>query len=248
MARTAAKAASVEERKAARAAQKKYGKASLEKLKGRKFKPSVERKRSKVKADANGVPITGGIAGGDADGAAEKKARAKPNWSAPTRQKRAINREIKNSMKKPVFPYVTFKRMVKRMLPGGYLLSDNAVRALREVSEAHCIEALECARYVAETMGQKTVRRPHLQAVAAITNKMQTPTPLPHVIEDSLATPTDLGIMPASAVRAAPVATTVAEPTVEIGGGEESSNGAAEIAEEDEEEHMEQDEDTQEEQ
>ena len=245
MARTAAKAASVEERRAARAAQKKYGKASLQKLKGKKFKPSAVRKRPQVKADANGVPITGGIASDDADASGEKKTRAKPNWSATTRQKRAINREIKTSYKKSAMPYRTFKRMVKGMLPGGYLLSDNAVMALLEVAEAHASEALECARYVAETMGQKTVRRPHLQAVAAITNKMQTPTPLPHVIEETLATPTDLGIMPAG-VRTAPVATTAAEPTVEIGGGDESSNGAAEIAEEDEEEHMEQDEDTQE--
>ncbi len=241
MARTAARAASVAERQAARAAQKKYGKASLEKLKGKTFKSSADpRKKAKkmrLKTDGNGVPITGGIvnesedgpAAADVDGAAGKKPRAKPNWSAPTRQKRAIKREINRSVKKPAMNYATFKRMVKRMLPGGYLLSDNAVRALREVAEAHCIEALECARYVAETMHQKTVKRPHLRAVALITNKMQTPTPLPGEIEETLATPTDLGIMPATTVvvrASVPAASSVAEPTVEIGAGADEASEA----------------------
>ena len=239
MARTAARAASVAERQAARAAQKKYGKASLEKLKGKTFKSSADpRKKAKkmrLKTDRNGVPITGGIiddsddgpaAAAEVDGAAGKKPRAKPNWSAPTRQKRAIKREVNRSIKKPVFPYTTFKRMVKRMLPGGYLLSDNAVRALREVSEAHCIEALECARYVAETMHQKTVRRPHLRAVALVTNKMQTPTPLPGEIDETLATPTDLGIMPATTTVVVRAASSTAEPTVEIGAGADEASEA----------------------
>ena len=140
--------ASVEERRAARAAEKKYG----EKIRRRK-----QSKPERVK---------------------EMKPRKPVRWKWRTVAKREIRREIKNSSKKPAIPRAAIERLIRQCAPG-FQFEQGAMAQLRAAAEAHVVNALEAARFVADGEGVPTLDARHMHVVAAITNKMTTPTPLP---------------------------------------------------------------------
>lgn len=170
--------ASVEERRAARAAEKKYG----DKVRRRK--------------QANPKKL---------------KPRKPIRWKWRTVAKREIRREIKNSSKKPAIPRAAIERLIREYAPG-FQFEQDAMAQLRAAAEAHVVNALEAARFVADGEGVPTLDARHMHVVAAITNKMTTPTPLPeeYTIE-----------------RRKAVHTSVAEPTVEIGAPPEAEVDAA---------------------
>ncbi len=146
MART--HAVSVEERRAARAAEKKYG------GKIRKRKQATP-KQIKVKLPRKPV-----------------------RWKWRTVAKREIRREIRNSCKKPAIPRAAIERLIRECAPG-YQFERAAMAQLRTAAEAHVVAALEAARFVADAEQVPTLDARHMHVVAAITNKMTTPTPLP---------------------------------------------------------------------
>jgi histone H3/H4 len=156
--------ATTAERMAARAAQKKYG----DKI----------QKRLKLKLNA-------------AKGASRRKQenpkQRKPiRWKWRTVARREIRREIKNSSKKPAMPRAAIERVIRELAPG-YQFEQEAMAQLRAAAEAHVVAALEAARFVADAESVPTLDRRHMQVVAAITNKMTTPTPLPNAIEMAIA-------------------------------------------------------------
>lgn len=170
----------MEERRAARAAEKKYGEASRQKQRRKQLKPKkiVDRKP--------------------------------PRWKWRTVAKREIRREIRNSSKKPAIPRAAIERVIRDCAPG-YQFEQAAMAQLRTAAEAHVVAALEAARFVADAENVPTLDARHMHVVAAISNKMTTPTPLPEEYSEGRRTVS----------REAPKAT--AMKTVVVAGGGESA-------------------------
>lgn len=160
--------ASVEERKAARAAQKKYGEKVQKAGKARRKQETPKQRK----------PI---------------------RWKWRTVAQREIKREIKNSSKKPAMPRAAIERVIRELAPG-YQFEQEAMAQLRAAAEAHIVSALEAARFVADAEQVPTLDVRHMHVVAAVTNKMTTPTPLPWDIDAAMQKP-----IPSAA-----------EPTVEV--------------------------------
>ena len=163
MARTSKAVASTEERQAARAAQKKYGAELQNKLK-LKLKSKARRKQE------------------------HPKQRKPIRWKWRTVARREIRREIRNSSKKPAMPRAAIERVIRELAPG-YQFEQAAMAQLRSAAEAHVVSALEAARFVADAEQVPTLDVRHMQVVAAITNKMTTPTPLPDDITSAMRVP-----------------------------------------------------------
>lgn len=83
-------------------------------------------------------------------------------------------------------PRAAIERVIRELAPG-YQFEQEAMAQLRAAAEAHVVAALEAARFVADAESVPTLDRRHMQVVAAITNKMTTPTPLPNAIEMAIA-------------------------------------------------------------
>ena len=147
---------SIQERKAARAAEKKYG-------------DKVRRRRERKQAKPTKL---------NADGSPAAKVRKPIRWKWKTVAKREIRREIRNSAKKPAIPRAAIERVIRECAPG-YQFEQRAMAQLRSAAEAHIVAALEAARFVADAEQVPTLDARHMHVVAAITNKMTTPTPMP---------------------------------------------------------------------
>jgi Core histone H2A/H2B/H3/H4. len=163
MART--HAVSVEERRAARAAEKKYG---------NKIRKQHRRKQAK--------PKRRNPDGSESDAA---KPRKPIRWKWKTVAKREIRREIRNSSKKPAIPRAAIERVIRECAPG-YQFEQQAMAQLRSAAEAHIVAALEAARFVADAEQVPTLDVRHMHVVAAITNKMTTATPMPEEYRTSM--------------------------------------------------------------
>lgn len=161
MART--HAVSIEERRAARAAEKKYGSKLRRKHKRKQAKPTK---------------VTAG----------EKKPRKPTRWKWRTVAKREIRREIRNSSKKPAIPRAAIERLIREFAPG-FQFEQAAMAQLRSAAEAHVVSALEAARFVADAENVPTLDARHMHVVAAVTNKMTTATPMPDEYREGLARP-----------------------------------------------------------
>ena len=83
-----------------------------------------------------------------------------------------------NSAKKPAIPRAAIERVIRECAPG-YQFEYAAMASLRTAAEAHVVAALEAARFVADAEQVPTLDARHMHVVAAITNKMTTPTPMP---------------------------------------------------------------------
>lgn len=147
---------SVEERRAAVAAEKRHGDKVRRKNKRKQENPQRHSDES----------LNAG------------KTRKPTRWKWRTIAKREIKREIRNSSKKPAIPKAAIERVIRSLAPGLQFEQD-AMNQLRCAAEAHLVSALEAARFVADAENVPTLDARHMHVVAAITNKITTPTPLP---------------------------------------------------------------------
>lgn len=228
MARTAQAVASTEERRAARAAEKRHGDKSRAKMAKQKL-AQKQKQKAKLAGSAkrkSGTPQKRVVAAGNVktEGEAELSGlpeaavgRKPPKWKWSTTAKREIKKEMRSSINKRAIPRARFRKMVRQMVPG-YRVSKNALSALMEACEAHVVEALESARYIADGEQVPTVKRRHLQLVAMVRGKMTTPTPLPREIEEAMSRPIEaVAVAPVGVVRrAAPPAPPPVQPDVDL--------------------------------
>lgn len=238
MARTAQAVASTEERRAARAAEKRHGDKSRAKLAKLKQKQK-QKQKPKLAGSAkrkSGTPQKLDDAAMKTEGEAELSGlpdaaggRKPPKWKWSTTAKREIKKEMRSSINKRAIPRARFRKMVRQMVPG-YRVSKNALSALMEACEAHVVEALESARYIADGEQVPTVKRRHLQLVAMVRGKMTTPTPLPRDIEDALSRPIEaVAVAPVGVVRrVAPPAPPPVQPAADLIEAEEEDDGDTE--------------------
>ena len=87
-------------------------------------------------------------------------------------------------------PRAAIERVIRDLAPG-YQFEQEAMAQLRAAAEAHIVSALEAARFVADAERVPTLDVRHMHVVAAVTNKMTTPTPLPWDVENALASSTN---------------------------------------------------------
>ena len=133
-----------------------------------------------------------------------RKQRKPIRWKWRTVAKREIRREVRNSSKKPAIPRAAIDRVIRNCAPG-YQFEKRAMAQLRAAAEAHVVAALEAARLVADAEKVPTVDVRHMQVVAAVSNKITTPTPMPWAIEEAMQRPDPVKPPP-----------THVEPTVEV--------------------------------
>ena len=193
MART--HAVTVEERRAARSAEQKYG---------NKVRRKIKRKQAKPKRR-------------NPDGTEAPKTRKPIRWKWKTIAKREIRREIRNSAKKPAIPRAAIERVIRECAPG-FQFEQQAMAQLRSAAEAHIVAALEAARFVADAEQVPTLDVRHMHVVAAITNKMTTATPMPEEYRERMRPKRSHAAKPTTVVADNPD-----QPLLEFGGADKDA-------------------------